>query len=378
MPPFIHTAERLICEIPASVAARDLSPEPSAALSLPNVGAGSVLLTTDVPDQKTAWTKARQDVLVLTRAAGFAPLPLPANLSPAAWRRLLTHLGKHVAPGGRVLVEYPFEQRRRLYPLFAWCRLKRVALHGLIHDLHALRLGEPPGRELAILRLFDGLIAHNSAMSQWLRTAGYRGELVDLQLFDYLLAPHTPDRHWHRASLGQGALQVLCAGNLSHAKAGYIYDPCLSQVRDVEISLFGAFFEPERMSLSPVRYRGTFNPGTPELDQRYHFGLVWDGESAQGVAGHFGHYMRYNNPHKLSLYAALGLPVVVWQESAIARFVLAEGVGVAVHDLREIGDMRARVSDVDYVRMTRGMERLRQKVTSGHYLARALSALADG
>lgn len=334
-------------------------------------------MTTDVPDQKTAWTKARLDVRALTRAAGFDTLALPGSLSPVAWQRFWLELGRRVSAGGRVLVEYPFEQRRRLYPLFAWCRLKRVALHGLIHDLHALRLGEPIGREMAVLRLFDGLISHNPAMSQWLRDARYRGALVDLQLFDYLLAAGTEARSWHRARMGQGPLQVVCAGNLSKAKAGYIYDPVLGQLQGVEVSLFGAYFEPEHMPASPVRYHGVFNPDTPALDQRYHFGLVWDGESAQGVAGHYGHYMRYNNPHKLSLYAALGLPVAVWQESAIARFVLAEGVGVTVGDLREMADIRHRVSDVDYARMTRGMERLRRGVTEGRYLTQALAALAD-
>ena len=375
MPTPIHCAQRPATRLTADSAPESLV-QPVTALPIHAVGAGAVLVTTDVPDQRTAWSKARQDVAQLTRAAGFQTLPLPATLSPVAWRRFLAELSARVAPGGQVLVEYPFEQRRRLYPLFAWCRIKRMALHGLIHDLHALRLEQRPARELAVLRLFDGLISHNSVMSQWLRAEGYRGALVDLQLFDYLLAPGTQPRSWHRARMGDGPLQVVCAGNLSRAKAGYIYDPCLGQLQGVEMSLFGAFFEPERMPPSPVRYHGVFDPATPALDQRYHFGLVWDGESAQGVAGHYGQYMRYNNPHKLSLYAALGLPVVVWRESAIAQFVLAQGVGVAVNDLRELGDIRRRVSDVDYVRMTRCMDRLCQGVTQGHYLSKALAALA--
>jgi hypothetical protein len=333
---------------------------------------GRVLLTTEVPRQKTAWTKARQDVQVITAAEGFVPLALPASLASWAWPPFLSQLGQRVGEGGTVLVEYPFEQRRRIYPLWAWCRLKGVRLLVLIHDLHALRFGAPTSREIAILRLFDGLISHNPAMSRWLRGSGIDQPVADLQLFDYLLAQEP--RAWHETHW-EGPLKVVCAGNLSHPKARYIYDKALAQLQGVELSLFGAFFEPERMPPSPVRYHGVFDPDTPALDGRYHFGLVWDGESAHGVQGHYGHYMRYNNPHKVSLYAALGLPVVVWEEAALAPWVLAQGVGVAIGDLRELADIRERLSPADHARMALRMARLQAQVTQGRFLRQALHAL---
>lgn len=339
---------------------------------------GRVLLTTEVPEQKTAWTKARRDVLALARRAGYATLALPATLSPGAWLRFLADLGRQVGRGGVVLLEYPLEQRRRLYPLYAHCRMRGVRLHGLIHDLNALRFEAPMAREMAILGLFDGLVSHNARMSQWLREAGYRRSLVDLQLFDYLLSDDATPRAWHQDSLGEGPLQVVCAGNLSYPKARYLYDPALADLAGVDLSLFGVFFEPDRMPASPVRHKGAFDPDTPALDARYHFGLVWDGESAQRCEGAYGRYMRYNNPHKVSLYAALGLPVVVWSEAAVARFVLDQGVGVAVGDLRELGQIRERLRPSDYVRMTHCMRRLQQQVTQGHFLAQALQAIEAG
>ncbi len=334
-----------------------------------------MLLTTEVPEQPTAWTKARRDVLALTRRAGYGTLALPAGLSPGDWKRFFSALARQVGPGGSVLVEYPIEQRRRLYPLAAFCRWRGLGLHGLIHDLNALRFDAPLARELAVLDLFDGLVSHNARMSDWLRARGCRRPLVDLQLFDYLLAPEAEPTAWHQEDLGEGPLQVVCAGNLSPPKARYLYDPALGGLQGVDLSLFGAFFEPERMPPSPVRHKGAFDPDRPALDARYHFGLVWDGESAHGGAGAYGQYMRYNNPHKVSLYAALGLPVVVWSEAAVAGFVLEQGVGVAVADLRELGQIRQQLSAADYRRMAHGMRRLQRQVTQGHFLARALLAL---
>lgn len=350
-------------------------PGPSAPGLAPD--AGRVLVTTDVPTQKTAWTKARQDVLTLTRAAGYGALPLPASLSPWAWRRFFSALAGKVGAGGSVLVEYPFEQRRRLYPLFSFCRLKGIRLHGLIHDLHALRLGAPAGREMAVLRLFDGLVSHNAVMSNWLRAQGYGGVLADLQLFDYLLAPGQLQRNWHEDEFGPGPLKVVCAGNLSYPKARYVYDPLLGQLPGVELSLFGAFFEPDRMPPSGVHYKGVFEPDSPVLDGRYHFGLVWDGDSAERCEGGYGRYMRHNNPHKVSLYAALGLPVVVWDESAVAGFVLSQGVGVTVGSLRELPDITRRLRQADFQRMVAQMNRLRRQVVSGHFLRQALRVLEE-
>ena len=337
--------------------------------------AAGVLVTTEVPQQKTAWTKARQDVQDITRAQAWDTLAMPAGLSPWEWRGFFAQLSRRLGEGGSVLVEYPFEQRRRIYPLFTWCRLRGVRLHGLIHDLHTLRFGAAQGREVAILRLFDGLISHNPVMTEWLRAAGLSKPLVDLHLFDYLLQAPQPAT-WHAEALS-APLKVLCAGNLSHPKARYIYDPRLGELSGVELSLYGAFFEPERMPASPVRYKGVFEADAPVLDGRYHFGLVWDGESAQGVEGHYGHYMRYNNPHKVSLYMALGLPVVVWQEAAVARFVLDQGVGVAIADLRELGQVATRLNPAAYARMTAQVRRVRTQVMQGHFLSQALQALQE-
>lgn len=338
---------------------------------------GRVLVTTEVPDQKTAWSKARQDVHAITGSQGFETLSLPAGWAPWDWASFFSQLGRKAGEGGTVLMEYPFDQRRRIYPLLTYCRLKGLRLLGLIHDLHALRFGASQVREIAILRLFDGLISHNPVMSRWLRQAGIHRPVVDLQLFDYLLAPSPePPVSWHE-SAWSGPLKVLCAGNLSHGKARYIYDPCLAEVDGVEISLFGAFFEPERMPPSHVRYQGVFDPDAPALDARYHFGLVWDGDSARSVEGNFGKYMRYNNPHKVSLYVALGLPMVVWEEAAIAGFVLAQGMGVAISDLRELGEIMRRLSQADYARMVAQVGRLQGQVTQGHFLRQALQSLED-
>lgn len=332
-----------------------------------------MLVVTAVPEQRTAWAKARHDVARLVRDLGWSVVAMPPSLEPCAWQRFLSGLGRSLAPGARVLVEYPFAQRRRLYPLAAYCRWRRLRLEGLVHDLDALRQEVSPRREVAILRLFDGLVSHNPVMTAWLRAQGVRAPVAELGLFDYLAQDAGT---WHAGSLDT-PLRIACAGNLSWPKARYLYDPRWCEVDGVQVSLFGAFFEPLRLPAGlPLQYRGSFDPDLPALDGRYHFGLVWDGDAITGGEGRYGRYLRFNNPHKLSLYAALGLPVVVWSEAAVARLVRERGIGVAVRDLRELGRLSQSMTAADYRRMTQRMGPLREAVTHGAFLRHALDELA--
>ena len=61
-----------------------------------------------------------------------------------------------------------------------------------------------------------------------------------------------------------------------------------------------------------------------------------------------GKYLKINNPHKLSLYLAVGLPVVIWDEAAEAEFVLKENVGFTVKSLYDLPEKLEAVSDNDY------------------------------
>ena len=332
-----------------------------------------VLLTTPVPTQKTAWTKARMDVLHLLRDAGYTVLEVPAQTRPGDWLALMRQLRQELGGGGHILIEYPFQQRKRLYALATMAKLAGARFHVLLHDLDSLRFADSPKeREIAVLRLFDGIISHNPAMTEWLRDGGIRARIADLNLFDYRCG--SSGGPWHEENVA-APLRVACCGNLSWDKARYIYDPRLSALQGVELDLYGAFFEPGRMPSERLRYQGVFDPDTPALKERYHFGLVWDGTGVDQCEGSYGNYMRYNNPHKLSLYVALGLPVVVWRESAIAQFVQRCGIGTTVRDLRELGTLAQRVGNDEYRSMVRNIRPLSQAVRRGEFLHDALIRL---
>ena len=83
--------------------------------------------------------------------------------------------------------------------------------------------------------------------------------------------------------------------------------------------------------------------------------------------------MRINNPHKSSLYLASGFPVIVWKEAAIARFVLDEGVGIAVSSLDELNSVLSGLTDDEYSDLLRNVERVSARLRRGYYTEKALS-----
>lgn len=329
-----------------------------------------VLLTTLVPDEKTAWSKARADAGVILRRAGYETLQLPwlASLGEAA--RFWSQLKDALAGGGHLLIEHPFVRRKRAYFLYLFRLLGRVKLYALVHDLDSLRFETHPRRELAVLRLFDGVISHNRAMSGWLRANGYTGKIVELQLFDYLSEP-TPPSH---ALAMDSQLDILYAGNLTFNKASYIYREELGALTNAHLSVFGPYFDSARAHAG-ITHKGVFDPDRPVLDRRYHFGLVWEGDSLDGCDGAYGRYLRYNNPHKASLYIAQGLPIVIWRGAALADFVRQEGIGVAIDRLEELDQLASRVSNEAYLAMVEKVQALRRKVNEGGFLASAIERL---
>lgn len=119
---------------------------------------------------------------------------------------------------------------------------------------------------------------------------------------------------------------IAIAGNLSPEKCSYIYK-FIENNPELKINLYGVGYK-GRSEYSNAEYHGSFSPEElpSKLDSAY--GLVWDGPEITSCSGDFGKYLRFNNPHKLSLYMAAGIPVVTWKQAAIADFVEKHQVGL--------------------------------------------------
>ena len=279
-------------------------------------------------------------------------------------------------PGDVVFYQHPVRYGSKIA-----CRLirilqnKQVRFIALVHDLDSLRyymIYDDSSRtnvhyeDSVLLRQFDLIICHNDRMRDYLISRGISEQkLISLQLFDYLVS----DSGESCPDTSRDGLAI--AGNLDKKKSGYIY--ALGQaVPDCTIQLYGVNFDETEAAGKNMLYHGSFEPDELPRVMAGKYGIVWDGNSAETCEGASGHYLRYNNPHKLSLYMAAGIPVITWKEAAIAEFVEENRIGITVNSLKEIPAAAKAISDGQYMRMKENVRVLQERVTTGFYFNRAI------
>ena len=337
--------------------------------------------------RKNAGSKARNDVETILDKLGFEPVDVVIpykkvdTISGAVkttfsnyrfWKQQLSGLGA----GDRVLMQFPPRSHSALFPrLIRALRKRGVLVTFLIHDLETMRYKDTSElplmkrmriylEETRLIRTADFIICHNDKMKGYLMSQGLSGSsLIPLGIFDYLTGFDPEAGDVDREPDGERN-RVIIAGNLSPEKCVYLTD--LGKVDGVRFNLYGVGYED--LGQKNVTYMGSFLPDELVGELRGDFGLVWDGTSIETCSGNFGNYLRLNDPHKLSLYLTAGIPVVVWEEAAVAVFVRKEHVGVAVASLTELKDKLAALTANDYEEMRQNALRISRLTRSGHYL----------
>lgn len=250
----------------------------------------------------------------------------------------------------------------------------------LVHDINSIRYGRDlDNREkeeynsLAyLLKTSSVVISHNEIMSGLIEThfSLPKSRIVDLGIFDYL-----GDFSLQRdPSVNERS--VVIAGNLMAAKAGYVKR--LKEIKGCEWHLFGPNLDVEAACAPNVVYHGSFAAEKLPLEvSAFGFGLVWDGDSVETCSGGYGEYLKVNNPHKLSLYLASGLPVIIWGKSAMSRFVKDNRIGFCVESLFEVEDVLSKITHDQYDEFRCNAVRVGEGIRTGHFLSAAVTQALD-
>ncbi|MEK0264813.1 hypothetical protein [Bifidobacterium mongoliense] len=290
-------------------------------------------------------------------------LSVPLNISD--W----ISIERQTVAGDVILIQFPLA----MYPQVSRTALpliERIKQHGrkiifLIHDLESLRGYDGENLEKEFLSLADVLIAHNNKMKEYLLACKYCRKVVVLNIFDYLFSSEV-----EYSSRKYTPNEIDVAGNLFKEKSAYIYKLC-NAFPGATFNLYGPNFDAE--SPEAKWYRGNFKPEKLISELHGEFGLVWDGNSLETCSGDFGQYLKYNNPHKMSLYLALGEPVIVWNKSAQAEFVEDERIGLVVSSVKEGLDMVKNCSELEKKTMQSNAEKIGEKIRSGSFTRTALN-----
>ena len=264
-------------------------------------------------------------------------------------------------------------------PMLSFRLMKRLlhkrnaAFVFLIHDVNELRVTDNVQSERkitdAITENADYIIVHNKRMLQWFSDRGVpSNKLVSLEIFDYA-SKYDPIENipFEKA--------VTVAGALSPEKAGYLRRAI--EISGVDWHLYGKGFEDGKITASNIHYHGVFHSDEIPKHLKHGFGLIWDGDSLEGCTGVNGNYLRYNNPHKLSLYLSAGLPVIIWDEAAEADLVRENKLGFTIKSLQELPTLLSTMSQEDYANIHKNVLSFSRKIRDGYFINHAMQEVFD-
>lgn len=339
--------------------------------------------------RNTAGLKAPADIATISEKNGYKRFDIPVyntgnskikDKLVLAWI-MASYLGRLffvLKPGDQVIMQHPNYGIKPLIkgiPIIR--RFRRAEFIVLIHDLPSLRTDVRGWTEerakwsrLAdseFLRTFDYVISHNTHMSEYLEQIGIPVDKIrNLEIFDYI------NNSKRKQPTKCKVPTITIAGYLGKAKCNYIYD-MIGDPNQLHVNLYGLEFD-EESKKDNMTYFGSFNPEELVDHLEGDFGLVWDGESSHTCTGIMGEYLRYNNPHKTSLYLSSAMPVIVWKEAAIADFVRDHKVGIVVDSLNEIPTAIQALSVEEYQEICENVNKISDKLRSGYYFTKAVKA----
>ena len=340
-----------------------------------------------------ASSKARKDVEIILDQLGyekyfintkngvqknklFKPLQfLTYLINKNVWNKNL----KKFKSGDTVIIQYPIVNTTLGIEKVIKKYAKKITIIALIHDMDSLRYSiENQGKLLYnrvqredkyILNSCNYIIAHNYKMKEKLIEMGNDSEKIEtLELFDYIIDENLKEIKHSKSN------PIIIAGNLSKEKAKYLEH--LKEIKNIKFNLYGKGYKKDKGEEN-INYKGAYLPEELLNHLEGSFGLVWDGISKDTCKGGFGEYLSYNNPHKASMYLTAGIPVIVWKEAAIAKFILDNNVGIAINNLDELTSILSEMTEEEYTEMLKNAKEISKELRNGNQLKKAISKISE-
>lgn len=340
---------------------------------------------------KTAGVKARDDMEAIFEELAAKPITIVCDwqsrqkagaVKKLYWHKKIAKVWenalKHLKAGDWVYIQFPVvEHSIALAGVIKKLEKKGIKVALIIHDLELLRVAKRADtsnakklrlklEEESMLLNVSRVVAHNSKMKEFIKSLGVQEDrIISLDIFDYLMPDFDQvkmDKKQYKKNF-----PVVIAGNLRPHKAQYVYHLPENQ----EFNLYGVGYEGK--PADHLHYQGAFEPGEVPYALEGSFGLVWDGTAAETCKGAYGEYLKINNPHKVSLYLASELPVIIWKEAALADFILKHKCGIVVNSLFEIHDVLENMSDETYDELQKNVKKVAEALRRGRYTKEAIA-----
>lgn len=310
-----------------------------------------------------AGSKPVNDVCTILSKEGYTPLfykwiysnNLFGKIAREMYQRIyLSKIKNTLKDGDLVLIQFPFvfKYLKNLYKIIV---AKHVIIYVLVHDIDVLRGTGNSNWAKNFPPHPTRIIVHTEQMKQYLVNIGFKGyDIRILTSFDYLTNEEIKNPR-------KKSKEVVFAGNLAKT-------PFLENISPANLGLTINCYGKQVDNLaSGLIYKSAFKPENVSIIEGS-WGLVWDGDSVDSCSGPMGNYQKYNSPHKLSLYIVAHLPIIIWEQAAMAKYVKEKGLGICVSSLKEVAGIIDNMTDEEYNRILENVKRESKSLRNGEHL----------
>lgn len=337
-----------------------------------------IFINTLWSEEENGGSKAKTDINVTLRNNGYEELRTqPKGITNKKIRKgvgLLNALRLFFLPKDSVVVyqspSYLLILDKLIMAAHKMCKFNLVMF---IHDIESLRKlffldnRKFPELETNFYKQCDYIVCHNESMKKYLMGLGIPSDrIVPIEIFDYRLDEMVqPKDNYDNDS-------IIIAGNLTREKSSFIYQLDDIASDNLKINLYGFGYDKKDETKSSVNYLGLYSPEEIPYVIDGKWGLVWDGNSLESCTGSTGEYLVYINQHKVSLYLASKIPVIMWSKSGLAPFITENDVGICVDSLTNIEQVLKEITPERYSEIKRNTEDISAKLMNGDYSSKAL------
>lgn len=255
---------------------------------------------------------------------------------------------------------------RHMQHIATECLKKKARVILVIHDVQSIRFNVTT-EEVRQLNNASLLLVHTPAMEEKLRSIGVTTPMRTMMLFDY----YSDSPMTNADDILPLRNEVVFAGNL--AKSDFLHHIIKQDgLKGITLRLYGMKGNLDTGASDGIEYCGMFEPEKTDA-VKGGWGLVWDGNSIETCAGGIGNYLRYNSSHKMSLYLACGIPLIVWSRSSLASWVRENNVGIVTDNLNSIADIIRNIPDEEYRRMIDSAHRIGVQLRKGSMLKQCIT-----
>lgn len=251
-----------------------------------------------------------------------------------------------------IMLKFPFT-KTLVYSANIIKRIKGCKIITILEDVNCIRYGH--SRNVGLDKTIRELEGNDIIMSP---NNGYIHELkkylpqvkfVNFKIYPYMISEYCQGMiSTHAVNRGE----ICFAGNLN--KSTFLVKMCLDKYK---MRLYGSCNENLAGKFEKTRnlyYCGKCNQDELIINiANSQYGLVWDGTDVDieyDTSG-LGTYLKYNTSSKFCLYLSIGLPVIVWEKSAVAEYVKEHKCGIIIKTLANLDRELDDVSESAYIEM---------------------------